>query len=196
MKKHLNETSIANELKNGSRFFSQPVEDDIPVEQPKNKNANNGDIGIPVEPEPTMRSAKRLASQSTSESTARLTNLSTSESTQQSTTQSTNRSTEESTTISTGETTTNRYDESPILGRPKSFYISHQQDKDLDLAVAKLASGQYGPQIQRIDRSSLLRLILEAMDITSEQTLQRLHQHHVDRQLYQLNSRQPGRQIS
>ena len=98
-----------------------------------------------------------------------------------------------STAESTQQPTNRRFDESPILGRPKAFYISHQQDKDLDLAVAKLASGEFGPQTQKIDRSSLLRLLLEEMDVTSEQTLQRLHRRHVDRQLYQLNSRRQSR---
>jgi len=188
MKKQLNVASIANELKNGSRFFSPQVDDDAAKESPEVKRPGIEVNDYAFEAESTAPSTEQSASQSTSQSANGSTAQSTIESTRQSATQSTSQSTEQS--------ATNHYDESPILGRPKSFYISHQQDKDLDLAVAKLASGEFGPQTQKIDRSSLLRLILEEMNVTSEKTLQRLQQRHIDRQLCRLRSRQLSRPVS
>ena len=73
-----------------------------------------------------------------------------------------------------------------MLGRPKSFYITAQQDKDLDLAVTKLTERLQGRGTQKIDRSTLIRLLLEVSDLTNEGTVDRLASQMVSRLVSQL----------
>lgn len=64
--------------------------------------------------------------------------------------------------------TAQSFDQSPILGRPKSFYITKRQDKDIDTLVRKVTSRtEHLPY--KVDRSTVLRLILESSDITADE---------------------------
>lgn len=80
------------------------------------------------------------------------------------------------------------FDTSPILGRPKAFYLTEQQDKDLDTLVAKLTDRLRGRGNQKIDRSTVIRLLLEASDLTTDQTIDRLANQLVSRLVSQLTS--------
>jgi hypothetical protein len=75
---------------------------------------------------------------------------------------------------------------SPILGRPKAFYLTEKQDQELDAAVTKLSERLQGRVEQKIDRSTVIRLLLESSDITSEQTIQRLAEQQIQQLLSQL----------
>lgn len=87
---------------------------------------------------------------------------------------------------STPESTAQSVDRSPILGRPKAFYITQQQDRDLDGVVARLAERAAGKVAHKIDRSTVLRLLLEGANLTSEQTSERLYGQLVRRLIRQL----------
>ena len=89
---------------------------------------------------------------------------------------------------STDRPTTQMFDHSVILGRPKAFYITEQQDKDLDVAVDKLTAKLQGRGNQKIDRSTVVRLLLEVNDITTDQTVDRLANQLVSRLVSQLTS--------
>jgi len=78
------------------------------------------------------------------------------------------------------------FDKSGILGRPKSFYITKKQDKDLDILVQKLAHKLEGKISQKIDRSVVVRLILESTNITDDQTVGVLASRLVDKLVNQL----------
>ena len=78
------------------------------------------------------------------------------------------------------------FDKSGILGRPKSFYITKKQDKDLDILVQKLAHKLEGKINQKIDRSLVVRLILESTNITDDQTVGVLASRLVDKLVNQL----------
>ena len=75
---------------------------------------------------------------------------------------------------STSQSTGQSFDTSVILGRPKAFYITEQQDRDLDTAVDKLAERLRARTGQKIDRSTLMRLLLEQSDLTADETADRL----------------------
>lgn len=98
--------------------------------------------------------------------------------------QSTDSSTSETTTTATGRS----FDHSPLLGRPKAFYITEQQDKDLDSAVGQLAARVQGKINQSIERSTIVRLLLEEADLTGADTIEQLHKQLVSRLISQLTS--------
>jgi hypothetical protein len=77
---------------------------------------------------------------------------------------------------------------SPILGRPKAFYITEQQDRDLDVLVSQIALRLTGRLNFKVDRSVVVRLILESTKLTSRETTDRLADQLVD----QLVSRLTG----
>ena len=87
---------------------------------------------------------------------------------------------------STGQSAGQSFDTSVILGRPKAFYITEQQDRDLDTAVDKLAERLRGRTGQKIDRSTLMRLLLEHSDLTADETADRLAGLYVRRLVSQL----------
>ena len=89
MKKQLNVLSIANELKNGSRFFSPQVEDDAAYSSPAAKGSGIEVNETLIEPAPTDPSAEQPSTQSSSKSSSGSTAQSTGESTQQLSIQST-----------------------------------------------------------------------------------------------------------
>lgn len=82
----------------------------------------------------------------------------------------------------------NLFDHSPILSRPKGFYITEKQNRDLDKGVRKLAEKSKGKVIQKIDRSTLLRLILDDIDLSDDQTINRLYNRLIDRLVNQLTN--------
>ncbi len=75
---------------------------------------------------------------------------------------------------------------SAILGKPKAFYITKKQDKDLDLLVQKLSQELEGKINQTIDRSTVVRLILDANDPMDTQTVKRLAKQLVNQLVSQL----------
>ena len=75
---------------------------------------------------------------------------------------------------------------SAILGKPKAFYITKKQDKDLDLLVQKLSQELEGKINQKIDRSTVVRLILDASDPMDAQAVKRLAKQLVDQLVIQL----------
>ena len=101
-------------------------------------------------------------------------------------TQATSHTASQPTDQSTDQRPVRRFDTSPILGRPKSFYITHQQDKDLDAAVTRLTERLQGRGNQKIDRSTVMRLLLEVSDVSNEATVDRLADQLVSRLVSQL----------
>lgn len=65
-------------------------------------------------------------------------------------------------------------DTSQVLAKPKGFYITEQQDDDLDIAVKKLSEKMKGKLTTKIDRSTILRLIIEQADITNDGSINKL----------------------
>jgi len=95
---------------------------------------------------------------------------------------------EPSDTKSIAQSTDQFIDTSPILGKPKGFYITEKQNDDLDRAVSKLAEKAEGKTGLKIDRSTVLRLLLEYSHITDERTIESLYTHLVNRLVNRLNS--------
>ena len=65
-------------------------------------------------------------------------------------------------------------DTSQVLAKPKGFYISEKQDEDLDIAVKKLSDKMKGKLTAKIDRSTILRLIIDQANITNEDAISKL----------------------
>ena len=65
-------------------------------------------------------------------------------------------------------------DTSQVLAKPKGFYISEKQDEDLDIAVKKLSDKMKGKLTAKIDRSTILRLIIDQANITNEEAISKL----------------------
>jgi hypothetical protein len=159
MKKKVNADAIASELSEGSAFFRQAREQDgatTAVAMPDNQ--------------PAAAPVSEPVTQLVTTSTGRLTGESTGQSTRQ----------------STKARPARRFDTSPILGRPKSFYITDQQDKELDTAVVRLTERLQGRGNQKIDRSTVMRLLLEVSDVSNDETVDRLADQLVNRLVSQL----------
>src|SRR3712207_5084593 len=141
MKKPVNADAIANELREGSAFFRQAREQ-VSTEEPATATLTADEPAPPVVAQPVSRSASRSASQSTGASTTPRAKP------------------------SPAAALTPAFDTSVILGRPKSFYITEQQDRDLDVTVSKLQEKFNGRGNQKVDRSTVMRLLLEVNNIT------------------------------
>lgn len=89
---------------------------------------------------------------------------------------------------STKESTAHAFDRSPIVPRPKSFYITEQQDEDLDVLVKMLARRLEGKIGHKIDRSTVTRLIFEDIGLAQEETAKRLATRLTSRLVSQLTS--------
>jgi hypothetical protein len=159
MKKKVNADAIASELAEGSAFFRQAREQDAVVA-----------AVAPPASQPAVMPARAPAIQTTAEPTSRPASESASQSTRQ----------------STKARPARRFDTSPILGRPKSFYITDQQDKELDTAVVRLTERLQGRGNQKIDRSTVMRLLLEVSDVSNDDTVDRLADQLVNRLVSQL----------
>lgn len=161
MKKPVNADVIANELREGSAFFRQAREQvDPEASQESTPRSTVAPVGRPV-------------GHSTSQSTYRLTGQSTGQSTGQ-----------EARPATPAEETA--FDTSVILGRPKSFYITERQDRELDVTVSKLQEKLNGRGNQKVDRSTVMRLLLEVNNITDDSTVDRLASQLVRRLVSQL----------
>lgn len=141
------------------------------------------------------RAAHRLGNEhspalSTRQSMRQSTNQSTTQPVKQSMSQPTGQSTGQpvnpTTSPSEDRPTRRPYDTSPVLGRPKAFYITRKQDEDLDVAVSKLEKTVGQKVSQKIDRSTLIRLIIEGADLTNDQTISQLASRLVSRLISQL----------
>jgi hypothetical protein len=75
---------------------------------------------------------------------------------------------------------------SNVLGKPKGFYITRQQDEELDEAVKKVGNKLAGKAMIKIDRSIVLRLILDEANLSSEDTIERLSNQLINRLINQL----------
>ncbi len=159
MKKKLNEAAVASELREGSAFFR----DAAPVADTGEREQESQTVGHAVD-----RPIAPVADHSISPPAG--------QSTSQPTTPSTNQP----------EDQRSRFDTSAILGRPKAFYITAQQDQDLDVAVEKLAERLRGRANQKIDRSTVVRLLLEVSTLTDDATAGRLASQFVSRLVSQL----------
>jgi hypothetical protein len=111
---------------------------------------------------------------------------STSRSTAQSTDRSTNQSIDQLTDPSIAQATEPPFDSSPILGKPKGFYITEQQDEDLNTAVVKLTARLKGRGTHKVDRSTVVRLLLEVSNVTDDRSINRLANRLVNRLVNQL----------
>ena len=160
MKKKLNADAIANELHEGSVFFSQARR---PAE-PEPEEAAEDQLATVAADAPIRQSAGRPAGRSTGPMAG------------------------QSTTGPTAQAATAPFDTSVILGRPKAFYITERQDHELDVVVDKLSARLNGRGNQKIDRSTVVRLVLEMSDITADHTIDRLASHMVNRLVSQLMS--------
>jgi hypothetical protein len=161
MRKALNQTVIANELKGNSAFFpGRRKESALDIPTPELAPAAEPQV-IP----PTSQSIDRLVSQSTGPSID----------------QSIDQPDGQMVAPSSGE-----FDNSPVLGRPKAFYLTERQDRDLDTAVVKLTERLRGRGNQKIDRSTVMRLLLEASDVTDDRTIERLASQLISRLVSQL----------
>ncbi len=87
---------------------------------------------------------------------------------------------------STAQSTSELIDKTDILGRPKAFYITEKQDKDLDAVVEKLSEKVEGKVGQKIDRSTIIRLLLEANEITTDEAVDQLADQLINRLISQL----------
>lgn len=160
MKKPVNADAIANELREGSAFFRQAREHET-AEEPPTSTAPPTTEPIPIAATaPASQSASGSVSQSTSGSTT--------------------------TRVASARPAVPTFDTSIILGRPKSFYITERQDRDLDVVVGKLQEKLNGRGNQKVDRSTVMRLLLEVNNITDDQTVDRLTSHLVSRLVSQL----------
>ena len=100
--------------------------------------------------------------------------------------QLTRQSIDQSTSRSTNPAAEKSPEISPILGRPKAFYLTEKQDQELDTVVTRLSEHLQGRVEQKIDRSTVIRLLLESSDITSQQTIHRLAEQQIQQLLSQL----------
>lgn len=103
------------------------------------------------------------------------------------TNQSTSRPTGQSTNKAVSQPT-NKQDASPILGRPKAFYITQKQDELLDDVVKSLSKALEGKINQKIDRSTVVRLLIEEANLQSKETVSRLSSRLINRLISQLTS--------
>ena len=108
------------------------------------------------------------------------------QSTAESTPPSTDQPTHSSTAASTHASPPPAVDRSAILGRPKAFYITAQQDADLDQAVQQLAALAERKVGQKIDRSTVVRLLLDQAHLADPTTADRLYGQLVSRLISQL----------
>jgi hypothetical protein len=157
-KKKIDENAVLTELSE-SRFF-QPRESDDAEKMPQQSHENEtvDNIVDQSTDESVIRSPRRLVDEQA------------------------NRQTDTPAKQQTGQL----FDHSAILGRPKSFYITKKQDKDLDILVQKLSQKLEGKISHKVDRSAVVRLILESNSITNDQTVDLLARRLVDKLVNQL----------
>lgn len=195
MVKQLNEQAILNELHGGSAFFkSSPTSTDEFTPQRGKKKVE----GLPKSKKPNQSSVqhKTTQDQSDNQSTSELTDSSTHRPHSQPNTIPVERATGEVTNPSSNlvvaplvhQITSQSFDLSSVLPRPKAFYITETQDENLDVLVKKLAERVKGRTEQKIDRSVVTRLLFECNDLASDDTVDRLAKQLTRRLASQLTS--------
>lgn len=163
MKKTLNINNIQNELSGNSLYFKKAAEesnDKIKLEKEKSMTVDSD--SIPIVDQSTDRPTVLPISHLTDQPVTRPASIP---------------------TTSHGQ----KYDSSPVLGRPKSFYITERQDEEIDILVGKLAQRLKGKINHKIDRSIVIRLLLETSEITGDKLVDRLSSQLVSRLRSQLS---------
>ena len=77
-------------------------------------------------------------------------------------------------------------DHSAVMGKPRGFYITEKQNQDLDFAVLEISKRLAGKLPFKVDRSVLIRLIIELSDLTNEGNIDTLSRKLVSRSISQL----------
>ncbi len=166
MKKQLNADAVLNELKGASVFF--PAKE---VEQNAERTAITPLSKLPIDECGDAPSAREKMSDSAQGAAA---NQPSGKPKDQLVDQSASLSSTQLVDESTEQSTSQSFDTSTVLGRPKAFYITKRQDEDLDRAVEKLQK-KIGEKInQKIDRSTVMRLLLEENNLASDETISKL----------------------
>lgn len=204
MPKTLHTDTITNELKGASAHFAprSQVEEEELSPQAANTladEATTAPTDVPTS-QSTGVSTDRLSGVSADVSTGQSTNVSTGASAGQSSGRATDAPTGVAPAPANGTSVVSAdrpqaptdIDTTPVQGRPRSFYLTQKQHRDLDIAVARLETRLNGNVPQKMNRSTLLRLLLEVSDVTSEATIERLAAQQVKRLLSQLTEGATG----
>lgn len=77
-------------------------------------------------------------------------------------------------------------DHSPVMGKPRGFYITEKQNEDLDMLVLEISKRLGGKLPFKVDRSVLIRLILESSDLTNVENINKLATQLISRSISQL----------
>lgn len=77
-------------------------------------------------------------------------------------------------------------DHSSVMGKPRGFYITEQQNQDLDTVVLEISKRLGGKLPFKVDRSVLIRLILESSDLTNVENINKLSTRLISRSISQL----------
>ena len=77
-------------------------------------------------------------------------------------------------------------DHSAVMGKPRGFYITEKQNQDLDFAVLEISKRLAGKLPFKVDRSVLIRLIVEMSDLTSKENIDKLSTKLISRSISQL----------
>jgi len=77
-------------------------------------------------------------------------------------------------------------DHSPVMGKPRGFYITEQQNQDLDMVVLEISKRLGGKLPFKVDRSVLIRLILESSNLTNIENINKLSTQLISRSISQL----------
>ena len=77
-------------------------------------------------------------------------------------------------------------DHSAVMGKPRGFYITEKQNQDLDFAVIEISKRLAGKLPFKVDRSVLIRLIVEMSDLTSKENIDKLSAKLISRSISQL----------
>lgn len=194
MKKKLNVDAISNELQEASAFFgkSKDTLDNESIEQSTSQSTEEST------PESVTESTEQLADQSIDKPTVKSANQPTDVTANSTTIKSTKsrddrlvewknkRASPEPTEQPPKSMITKEIDRSSILGKPKAFYISEKQDDDLNVAVTNISAMLKGKVAHKIDRSTIVRLLLEESRLNSKKTAERLADRLINRLISQL----------
>jgi hypothetical protein len=180
-KKKIDENSVLSELSSSS-FFSTHGEDESDFSaQQSDISDNDKSVDNIVD-----SSIDESADLSTDEPTGRQNDKQTHKETDVSDSQPNASLSNKVTTSTPSRKKKQQFDNSVILSRPKSFYITKKQDADIDVVVDKLSDVLEGKIAHKVDRSLVARLILESSDWTSDDAIDKLAKHLVDKLVSQL----------
>lgn len=192
-KKKINEAQVLSEL-SASRFFqpSEPDDDDSTAQQ-NDRSLDDSLVDKPVDNDVDKQvdqsvdsEVSRPVDQSTDKTTGRQTKRHAGQTNSSLDSRRSNQHTNKSATSKVRQQRSVPFDNSPVMLRPKSFYITKQQDANLDYIARRIAENLEGKIAHRIDRSDALRLILESNDWTSDEAIDELAKHLVNKLISQL----------